>query len=175
MELNDKCHSSACRRTHHFVDSGCVFAMIVLCYASHALKRVAVAAEHQLLKRPNLAVVVHPFGLENALSQIANSPVDGSPVDGVPVGVSLGFDCRSLHLSAPRFVLFTSPFKRFTHPASAFFGSRHLPYPAGYVAAMLPGSLCLSAAGLRFSGCPVPAEDIGVPYGRLPWRGPQRG
>ena len=33
---------------------------------------------------------------------------------------------------------------------------------------MLPGSLCLSAAGLRFSGRPVPAEDIGVPCGRLP-------
>ena len=54
------------------------------------------------------------------------------------------------------------------------FRGRHLSYPAGSASALLAGSLCLSAAGFRFSGRPGPAEDIGVPYGWLTSRGPQR-
>src|SRR5215210_6663173 len=91
----------------------------------------------------------------------------GTPVDGIPGGMSLGFDCRVLHLSAPRFARFTSFFKRFTCPASALVSSRPAPYPAGYPTALLAVSLCLSAAGIRFSGRPVPAEALSFPYSRL--------
>ena len=166
MDCGNKCHSSHCRRDDHFVDPWSMFALILLGYSSHALERVAVAVEHQLLKRPDLTVVVPSFGLENALSQIENSPIDGVPVDGIPVGVFLGFDCRGLHLSAPRFAFFTVQFKRFTRPTSASFWSRRMPYPAGYLPVILAVSLCLSAAGLRFSGRPVPAEDVSLPCGR---------
>ncbi len=96
-------------------------------------------------------------------------PVHGTPVAGVPVGLSLGFDCSRLHLSAPWLTHFTSLFKRFTCPASASFQIRHTPYPAGYPAAMLAVSLCLSAAGVRFSGHPVPAEAFSRPYGWPTW------
>jgi hypothetical protein len=93
--------------------------------------------------------------------------VGGLPGTGSSVDWSLGFDCRGLHLSAPRFAFFTSRFKRFTRPASASFRSRHLPYPAGSPTVMLRHSLCLSATGFRFSGRPVPAEGIGIPCGQL--------
>jgi hypothetical protein len=120
-----------------------------------------------LLERANFAPLTVPLGLEDALSQVANTPVDRPPVDGVPVELSLGFDCRCLHLSAPRFARFTTLFKRFTRPASALVSSQLSLYPAGYTTALLPVSLCLSAASIGFSGRPVPVEVFGFPYGRL--------
>jgi hypothetical protein len=46
-------------------------------------------------------------------------------------------------------------------------------------AIMVPVSCCLSAAGIRFSGHPVPARELGLPHGRLTGRhnapGPGRG
>ena len=68
------------------------------------------------------------------------------------------------------------------------FGSgHHVPYPASYAGTTgggagerCPGvSCCLSATGIRLSGHPIPAEEFGLPHGRLtghkPRAGPQRG
>jgi hypothetical protein len=147
-------------------------AVVLLGHATHTLERVAVTAQHKLLERADFATVTHPFSLEDTLSQVTNMPMYGTPVDGIPGGMSLGFDCRVLHLSAPRFARFTSFFKRFTCPASALVSSRRAPYPAGYARAVLTVSLCLSAAGLCFSGYPVPAEAcaslaVGIPGFRI--------
>jgi hypothetical protein len=56
------------------------------------------------------------------------------------------------------------------HPS----GSRHQPVSgqlsgtaSGGASHRVPVSCCLSAAGVRFSGHPVPARELGLPYGRL--------
>jgi hypothetical protein len=54
------------------------------------------------------------------------------------------------------------------------FGTRHQPVSgqlsrtaSGRASHHVPVSCCLSAAGVRFPGHPVPARELGLPYGRL--------
>jgi hypothetical protein len=82
------------RLDHEHVHARGALAHVGLRHPAHAQERVGLASQHELLQRPNLAVLALLGCPEDAPSQVANGPVDLTPVYGVPVGSpSLGSVC----------------------------------------------------------------------------------
>jgi hypothetical protein len=154
----------------HLVDAWRVSSLVHLRHSANCEQHVRVTSKHELLEGSHLAVVALFGRPKDPLSKVADSTAGLSPIDGIPVDLSLSSVCSCLHLTCASVCVLHNVLW-VVHQACVCALSGWVspepwllwPYPAGYGACGGRCSPYLSAADLRFSGLPVPAEEFCLP------------